>query len=158
MLHNWRSEGTCLLDVNHNFLEETDIGGVCGWLHRKGATPADRGLVVIPGSRGDFSYLVLPAEDCSLSLRSLVHGAGRKWQRTECRGRLSHKYSADSLRRTTFGSIVVCQDKTLIYEEAPQAYKNVDSVVNALLNAGLITIVARFKPVLTYKTSGACGA
>lgn len=158
MLHNWRSEGACLLDVHHNFLEEADIGGVRGWLHRKGATPADRGLVVIPGSRGDFSYLVLPAEDCSLSLNSLAHGAGRKWLRTECRGRLSHKYSADSLRRTTFGSIVVCQDKTLIYEEAPQAYKNIDSVVNALLNAGLITIVARFKPVLTYKTSGACGA
>nr|WP_231718089.1 RNA ligase RtcB family protein [Neisseria sp. 74A18] len=158
MLHNWRSEGACLLDVHHNFLEEADIGGVHGWLHRKGATPADRGLVVIPGSRGDFSYLVLPAEDCSLSLHSLAHGSGRKWLRTECRGRLSHKYSADSLRRTTFGSIVVCQDKTLIYEEAPQAYKNIDSVVNALLNAGLITIVARFKPVLTYKTSGACGA
>ncbi|WP_181792225.1 RNA ligase RtcB family protein [Neisseria zoodegmatis] len=158
MLHNWRSEGACLLDVHHNFLEEADIGGVHGWLHRKGATPADRGLVVIPGSRGDFSYLVLPAEDCSLSLHSLAHGSGRKWLRTECRGRLSHKYSADSLRRTAFGSIVVCRDKTLIYEEAPQAYKNIDSVVNALLNAGLITIVARFKPVLTYKTSGACGA
>ena len=53
--------------------------------------------------------------------------------------------------------MVVCQDKALMYEEAPQAYKNIDSVIAALTEAGLIQLVARFKPVLTYKTSGACG-
>ncbi len=157
MLSRWHGSGECLLDVHHNFLEHTEINGSSGWLHRKGATPADRGLVMIPGSRGDFSYLVQPAPDCSLSLNSLAHGAGRKWQRGECKGRLSHKYPADSLRRTAFGSVVVCQDKALIYEEAPQAYKSVDSVVQALVHAGLVTVAARFKPVLTYKTAGSCG-
>lgn len=73
-------------------------------------------------------------------------------------GRLSHKYTADSLRQTEFGSVVVCQDKTLIFEEAPQAYKSIDSVIAAMKNAGLIELVARFKPVLTYKTGGECGA
>ena len=158
MLDRWRAEGTCLLNVHHNFLEQTEIDDTIGWLHRKGATPTDKGLVMIPGSRGDYSYLVQPAEDCQISLNTLAHGAGRKWQRGECKGRLSHKYTADSLRQTEFGSVVVCQDKTLIFEEAPQAYKSIDSVIAAMKNAGLIELVARFKPVLTYKTSGECGA
>ncbi|WP_128582946.1 RNA ligase RtcB family protein [Neisseria flavescens] len=158
MLDRWRAEGTCLLDVHHNFLEQTEIDGITGWLHRKGATPTDKGLVMIPGSRGDYSYLVRPAEDCQISLNTLAHGAGRKWQRGECKGRLSHKYTADSLRQTEFGSIVVCQDKALIFEEAPQAYKSIDSVIAAMKNVGLIELVARFKPVLTYKTGGECGA
>ena len=158
MLDRWRAEGTCLLDVHHNFLEQTEIDGITGWLHRKGATPTDKGLVMIPGSRGDYSYLVRPAEDCQISLNTLAHGAGRKWQRGECKGRLSHKYTADSLRQTEFGSVVVCQDKALIFEEAPQAYKSIDSVIAAMKNAGLVELVARFKPVLTYKTGGECGA
>ena len=158
MLDRWRAEGTCLLDVHHNFWEQTEIDGITGWLHRKGATPTDKGLVMIPGSRGDYSYLVRPAEDCQISLNTLAHGAGRKWQRGECKGRLSHKYTADSLRQTEFGSVVVCQDKALIFEEAPQAYKSIDSVIAAMKNAGLIELVARFKPVLTYKTGGECGA
>ncbi len=112
---------------------------------------------MIPGSRGDYSYLVQPTANTDHALRSLAHGAGRKWQRGECKGRLSHKYSADSLRRTAFGSVVICQDKALIYEEAPQAYKNVDSIIRALADAGLIDLVARFKPLLTYKTGGSCG-
>ena len=158
MLDRWRAEGTCLLDVHHNFLEQTEIDSTTGWLHRKGATPTDKGLVMIPGSRGDYSYLVRPAENCQISLNTLAHGAGRKWQRGECKGRLSHKYTADSLRQTEFGSVVVCQDKALIFEEAPQAYKSIDSVIAAMKNAGLIELVARFKPVLTYKTGGECGA
>ena len=44
MLDRWRAEGTCLLDVHHNFLEQTEIDGTTGWLHRKGATPTDKGL------------------------------------------------------------------------------------------------------------------
>ena len=84
--------------------------------------------------------LVLPTQDCQISLNTLAHGAGRKWQRSECKGRLSHKYFADSLRQTAFGSVVVCQDKALIFEEAPQAYKDIDSVISAMKNAGLIVI------------------
>ena len=55
------------------------------------------------------------------------------------------------------GSIVVCADKALVYEEAPQAYKNIDSIIEAMRQAGLIEPIARLKPVLTYKTSGGCG-
>ena len=51
---------------------------------------------------------------------------------------------------------MICNDRQLIYEEAPQAYKNVDSVVQTLVGAGLVTLLARTKPVLTYKTRGEC--
>lgn len=154
MLVRWGADGCRLLDVHHNFLQHTEIDGQPGWLHRKGATPSDCGLVLIPGSRGDYSYLVEPRADCRISLNSLAHGAGRKWRRSECKSRLSHKYSTESLRRTDFGSIVVCADRALVYEEAPQAYKNIDGIIAAMVHAGLIEPIARFKPVLTYKTSG----
>lgn len=109
---------------------------------------------MIPGSRGDFSYLVQPTHHTEKSLYSLAHGAGRKWQRSECKGRLSHKYSTNDLQHTNFGSIVVCTDKNTLYEEAPQAYKKISSIIAAMENAQLLTVVARFKPVLTYKTQG----
>ncbi len=56
-----------------------------GWLHRKGATPDDNGLVIIPGSRGDYSRW-LNLLRTKKTLHSLAHGAGRKWGRTECKG------------------------------------------------------------------------
>jgi release factor H-coupled RctB family protein len=46
---------------------------------------------------------------------------------------------------------VVCENKTLIYEEAPIAYKNIDIVVSDLVELGLVSIVASLKPLLTYK-------
>ncbi|ULJ62662.1 RNA ligase RtcB family protein [Wielerella bovis] len=157
MLARWGADGAILLDVHHNFLQQVQLDNETGWLHRKGATPSDCGLVVIPGSRGDYSYWVQPIVDKSAhALFSLAHGAGRKWQRSECKGRLSHKYSVDKLRQTDLGSVVICEDKALIYEEAPQAYKNIDDVIAAMLDFGLIELVARFKPVLTYKTAGEC--
>ncbi len=156
MLARWGAEGACLLDVHHSFLQSIQIDKQVGWLHRKGATPSDCGLVVIPGSRGDYSYLVRPTANNAAALFSLAHGAGRKWQHGECKARLSHKYSAASLRQTVFGSAVVCEDKALIFEEAPQAYKKIDSIIAAMRNFGLIELVARMKPVLTYKTAGGC--
>lgn len=148
-------DGHRILDVHHNYVAPAMVNGVRGWLHRKGATPSDAGPVVIPGSRGDFSYLVQPQPDAS-SLYSLAHGAGRKWMRSECKDRLVKRFSVDQLRRTKLNSHVICEDRDLIYEEAPDAYKPIDSVVGALHDAGLVTIIARLKPVLTYKTRGRC--
>lgn len=155
MLEALNTDGKPMLDVNHNLVDYIDCPDVSGWIHRKGATPADRGLVMIPGSRGDYSYLVQPKPDAK-SLYSLAHGAGRKWTRTECKGRLDKRYRVQDLERTAFGSRVICKDKALIFEEAPEAYKRIDSVIAAMLDADLIELVARFKPVLTYKTQGGC--
>ncbi len=150
MLARWGAEGEPVLDLDHNLLTPAVLAGVPGWLHRKGAAPADAGPVVIPGSRGDYSYLVQPIAAES-SLWSVAHGAGRKWMRSECRGRLLQRFTPDQLSRTALGSRVVCDDRELIYEEAPEAYKPVDTVVDALRGAGLVRVIARLKPLLTYK-------
>ncbi|MCB2250938.1 RNA ligase RtcB family protein [Pseudomonas chlororaphis] len=155
LLANLRARGHAALDIDHNLVSPATVDGVAGWIHRKGATPSDRGVVVIPGSRGDYSYLVQPVPQAA-SLYSLAHGAGRKWLRGDCKGRLAARFSFDQLKRTALGSRVVCEDRALMYEEAPEAYKSIDSVVGSLLEAGLVRLIARLKPVLTYKRRGCC--
>ncbi|MFD2111132.1 RNA ligase RtcB family protein [Thiorhodococcus fuscus] len=139
------------LDVWHNLVHPLDWSGERLWLHRKGAAPADQGPLVIPGSRGTLSYLVQPSPDCDASLRSLAHGAGRKWKRGEARGRLSARQRPDDLLTTALGGRVVCEDKELLYDEAPEAYKGIDRVVADLVEAGLCHIIATLRPALTYK-------
>lgn len=156
LLGNVRAEGRCVLDVHHNFVAPSVIDGQAGWLHRKGATPSDAGPVLIPGSRGDYSYLVRPTRECHDTLLSLAHGAGRKWIRSACKDRLFKLMTPTQMGRTALGSRVICNDRQLIYEEAPQAYKGIDSVVQSLVGAGLIELLARTRPVLTYKTRGEC--
>jgi release factor H-coupled RctB family protein len=122
-----------------------------GWLHRKGATPTDCGVVIIAGSRGSLSYLVMPTEHTEVSNHSLAHGAGRKWERSSAEAKLRKRYSKSDLLRTAIGSRVICSDSKLLYEEAPQAYKNIDIVIDDLVEAGLATVIATFRPILTYK-------
>lgn len=137
------------LDICHNSVSAHQQG----WLHRKGAAPADRGLIVIPGSRGDFTYLVEPRlEQADIALHSLAHGAGRKWGRTEARAKLSARYHIADLQRTSLGGRVICEDKDLIFEEAPQAYKDIHRVIADLVAAELITVIATLRPIITYKT------
>jgi release factor H-coupled RctB family protein len=157
LMHRLRCKAELVLDVNHNTVVSACVNGQHGWLHRKGATPADQGLVMLPGSRDDYSYMLEPVEENGgLSLYSLAHGAGRKWQRGECKDRLFKTATPAQLSRTSLGGRVICNDRALIYEEAAQAYKNVDSVLGCLTGAGLARVVYRSKPVLTYKTRGEC--
>jgi len=149
------ASGTRVLDACHNHVEAQEQDGRRCWLHRKGATSATVGPVVIPGSRGAWSYLVapvLPPDQPDRGLFSLAHGAGRKFSRGEMKGRLRERFSLDQLTRTELGSRVICEDRDLLYEEAPQAYKNVDVVVQDLVDAGLARIAAVLRPLLTYKT------
>ncbi len=157
IVHRLRCKATPVLEVNHNTVTAASVDGVQGWLHRKGATPSDCGLIMLPGSRDDYSYLIEPLMEAgSLSLYSLAHGAGRKWMRTDCKGRLDRIATPAQLSRTSMGGRVICNDRALIYEEAPQAYKNVDTVLGSLVGAELVRVIARSKPVLTYKTRGEC--
>lgn len=142
-------DGRCILDICHNSV--TPHQG--GWLHRKGAAPADRGLVTLPGSRGDFSYLVEPLLDgADTALHSLAHGAGRKWSRKDAHARLSKRFKPAELERTELGSHVICEDRRLLFEEAPQAYKDIRSIIADLEVAKLVRVVARLRPLLSYKT------
>jgi release factor H-coupled RctB family protein len=47
---------------------------------------------------------------------------------------------------------VICKSRDLLYEEAPQAYKDIDLVVDDLVKAGMVDVIASFKPLITYKT------
>lgn len=149
-----------VLDVCHNSVvalpgNVESLGGApCCWLHRKGAAPSTEGPVVIPGSRGSFSYLVQPLvpEDPGYAGYSLAHGAGRKWKRGDTKARLKDRYRPADLVQTALGSRVICEDRELLYEEAPEAYKDIDGVIAALLEAGLCRVIAVLRPVITYKT------
>lgn len=145
------ASGRRLLDITHNSVQRAPHDAAL-WLHRKGAAPADVGPVIIPGSRGDLSYVVAPRGDGSRNLASLAHGAGRKWARADTKGKLGAKADAGALQRTRFGSRVICESKALLFEEAPEAYKPIASVIDALLDAGVITVIAELSPLLTYKT------
>ncbi|UXI69964.1 RNA ligase RtcB family protein [Tahibacter amnicola] len=155
MLARWKTGGHLLVDVSHNLVSRHRHGEREGWLHRKGATPAQGTLLAIPGSRGDYTYLVEPVPNAA-SLESLAHGAGRKWVRSDCKDRLRKRYTVEQLQRPRLGGRVICDDRELIYEEAPEAYKPVDSIIRDLVDAGLIRLVARLTPVLTYKTRARC--
>ncbi len=128
----------------------------CGRANPSGCTakalrPSDRGVLVIPGSRGAWSYLVEPGGNGETSAFSLAHGAGRKWERSGCRGRLERHYSVKQLGTTELGGHVICADRDLLYEEAPQVYKKIETVIDAMATRGLIHVIATFRPLLTYK-------
>ncbi|MDM8537098.1 RNA ligase RtcB family protein [Desulfobacterales bacterium HSG17] len=145
------AEKEIILDFPHNSISAIHNPGEKLWLHRKGAVPSDQGPVIIPGTRGTLTYLVLPTGDQSANLWSLAHGAGRKWNRKSTKDRLKKRFNAKSFTQTDLGSIVICEDKDLLYQEAPQAYKNIDRVIDQMVSDKLIKVIATFKPVITYK-------
>lgn len=137
-----------LLDIFHNSVtQHKDL-----WLHRKGAAPSDQGAIVIPGSRGDFSYVMMPEGDGTQNGFSLAHGAGRKWSRGEVKARIKSRFRPEDLFRTNLGSDVICEDRDLLYEEAPEAYKSIERVIQDLTEAGIARSIARLRPLITYKT------
>jgi len=151
------TRGTLQLDVNHNTVTREHFDGVGGWVHRKGATPMAGELVLIPGSRDHLSFLVKPlAGAAQASLGSLAHGAGRKWMRSDCKARLGRSIDGRDVSKGALGSRIICNDRDLAYEEAGAAYKPIDTVIDSLVGAGLVEVVAAFRPVLTYKTRGEC--
>jgi len=146
-----KAHGERILDVEHNSVEKYEPSSKDTWIHRKGASPANRGPVVIPGSRGSFSYLVQPLGDQETSAYSLPHGAGRKWSRSDCKDRLRDRYPVEALTRTALGSRVICDNKSLLYQEATQAYKDIDKIIDSLIEIGIIRVIAKLRPVITYK-------
>ncbi|MBN9671334.1 RNA ligase RtcB family protein [Roseibium aggregatum] len=135
-------------DAPHNLIEVK----LDGLLHRKGAAKADLPLVPLAGSRDAFSYLLKPLAGKPEALASLAHGAGRKYDRRSMNGRAGTTRSdRENLARTSFGGLVICEDRQLLIEEAPNAYKDPAQVAGDLESAGLAAPVATLKPLLTFK-------
>ena len=155
------AQGQNVTDTCHNFLQPTihdfDPDSPLPpeknlhWVHRKGAIPSNRGPVIIPGSRGSHSYLVEPIGDDEDTGWSLSHGAGRKMSRIDARSK-NDGIPEQQLVRTRLGSYVICEDKMLLREEAPNAYKQIFQVIDDLVKHNLIRVIATLKPILTYKT------
>jgi release factor H-coupled RctB family protein len=144
-----RCEATSVCACSHNCVVHRSEGV----LHRKGAAPSDQGLVVVPGSRGALSYLVLPlATAPKEALWSIAHGAGRKFDRSSMIGRVgATKSDRERLARNPFGGRVICEDRALLAEEAPEAYKPISGVIADLESFGLARLVASFRPLVTVK-------
>ena len=141
---------TEILDSTHNSI--TPFGDR-RFIHRKGASAVEAGKpVVVAGSRGTFSYLVKPCGDLEEHLFSLAHGAGRKWNRQSTAARVREKHGdIQSLLQTKLGTKVICPSKELLYEEAPEAYKNIEDVIDDLIFFNLAKPVARLKPIVNIK-------
>jgi release factor H-coupled RctB family protein len=147
-----RTEGVEVVDAPHNFAErEGDT-----ILHRKGAASSRGPLLPVPGSRGAATYLVEPLADrAETALFSLAHGAGRKHDRGSMEKRVrTEAGSLEKLTRNPFGGRVICMDRKLLMEEAPEAYKDIRRVVADLEAHGLARIVAVMRPLITFKTAG----
>ncbi|MEH0935433.1 RNA ligase RtcB family protein [Micromonospora psammae] len=136
-----------IVDQCHNLVEIRD--GV--YLHRKGAAPGDGRDVLIAGTRGTHSYLVAAHAGPDAN-HSVAHGAGRKMSRADALRRGRAKHTVEELRRTPVGSLVVCGDRQLLFEEAPTAYKRIEQVIADLVDHDLATPVATTVPLVTYKT------
>jgi len=145
------AEAECLWDGCHNSITSREHEGETVWVHRKGAVAAEREAVVIPGSRGSISYLVKPLGDGESRGWSLAHGAGRKWARSKARQRMRERFGMHQLTQTPLGGRVICEERDLLYEEAPAAYKNIEDVIQDLVDAELVSVIATFRPLLTYK-------
>ncbi|GIJ78652.1 release factor H-coupled RctB family protein [Micromonospora phaseoli] len=137
-----------IVDECHNLVEVRDGG----YLHRKGAAPGDGRDVLVAGTRGTPSYLVA-AHAGPEANHSVAHGAGRKMSRADALRRGRAKHTVEELRRTPAGSLVVCGDRQLLFEEAPTAYKRIEQVIGDLVAHGMATPVATTVPLVTYKTA-----
>ena len=65
---------------------------------------------------------------------------------------MRERFGMNQLAQTPLGGRVICEERDLLYEEAPAAYKNIEAVIQDLVDAGLVSVIATFRPLLTYKT------
>jgi tRNA-splicing ligase RtcB len=162
-----------IYDVSHNIARLEEHGGRRLYVHRKGATrafPPSRmppgelarigQPVLIPGSMGTASYVLLGTGGAAETLFSVNHGAGRAMSRTAAAGKVRRRdgkvlrAGAISDRRfaeSMAGVHLVCEDRRSIKEEAPDAYKDIDLVIDTVVGAGLARVVARLKPLAVLK-------
>ncbi len=138
-------------DVAHNIAkeEEHEVGGVRRRLlvHRKGATRAFPGQpVLVPGDMGRASYVLVGTETAMReTFGSTCHGAGRLMSRTAAvkaaRGR---SIQGELAAR---GVVARAAGRDALAEEMPEAYKDVEDVVEVVHAFGISTRVARLRPL-----------
>ena len=157
-----------IYDVTHNIakIEEHEVEGMNEPLcvHRKGATrafpPGHPDVpekyssigqpILIPGDMGRLSYILAGTEQAMKeTFGSTCHGAGRMQSRSAMKKRFNGR---DVLRELESRGIAVrAGSMSGLAEEAPEAYKDVESVVNVAHGAGISKKVARTRPIAVVK-------
>jgi len=157
-----------IYDVCHNIakIEEFNIEGKVKKLcvHRKGATralgPGDARIpenyrqvgqpVLIPGDMGRASFVLTGcADSAALTFNSTCHGAGRLMSRNAA---IKKAQNTNIYKRLEDAGIIVrAKGKLTLLEEIPEAYKDVQEVVEAVQGAGISKRVAKLKPTGTVK-------
>ena len=151
-------------DVAHNIakVEEHMVDGKQRKLvvHRKGATrafPANRSEiprryydigqpVLVPGSMGTASWILLgQPNSMELSFGSTAHGAGRMMSRSKARRNYTEQQVRESLNSK--GIFIKSLTRDGVVEETPQAYKDVNAVVDVSHSLGIGTKVAKLVPI-----------
>lgn len=159
-----KEELRLVYDVCHNIakLERHSVNGRERkvMVHRKGATrafppghPAVPDVykfigqpVLIPGSMGTASYVLVGSPGAMQeTFGTTCHGAGRVMSRTAARKSPFAQNAKQRLEEQ--GILVRSETRDGITEEIPEAYKDVDAVINVVHNAGLAKRVARLKPI-----------
>ncbi|MDI6850628.1 MAG: RtcB family protein [bacterium] len=157
-----------IYDVAHNIAKVEDhvVDGRIKKVivHRKGATRAfPKGHpqvpavykeigqpVLIPGDMGTASYILLGTQRAmEETFGSTAHGAGRVLSRSEAIRRTRGRNIIEELREK--GILVKVHSMETLSEEVPDAYKDVDVVVDVVHNAGISTKVARMVPIAVIK-------
>lgn len=150
-----------IYDVAHNIVKLEEYDGVRVLVHRKGATrafppghpeiPEDYSKscgqpVFIPGSMGTASFVLVGVpQTMKEAFGSSCHGAGRVMSRTKAKQIVRGDTLKDQLEKQ--GISVRAGSMAGLAEEAPLAYKDVETVVDVVHNAGIAKKVVRLKPV-----------
>lgn len=139
-------EPQAVVENHHNFAWRERLPAPSGFadpereviVHRKGATPAGKGILgIIPGSMADAGYVVR-GRGAVEALRSAAHGAGRVLSRKAAKKGVTRAALEQYLKER--GVVLIGGD----LDEAPQAYKPIDAVMAA--QADLVEVVGRFEP------------
>jgi tRNA-splicing ligase RtcB len=130
-----------LINENHNHAVPAGEGMM---LHRKGATPAEKGQPgIIPANQRDGVWITRGLGNEEF-LSSASHGAGRKLSRAEAK----NAGTVSKLEKNMAG--VVCRTDKGVLDEAPWVYKNIDDVLSAQEGV-LVEVTDHFKPVIVLK-------
>jgi len=146
---------SAVYDVAHNIAkeEEHEVDGVRRRLivHRKGATRAFPGQpVLVPGDMGRYSYLLIGTEVAMReTFGSTCHGAGRLMSRTAAVKAARGRRIGDELRQR--GVLARATGRDALAEEMPEAYKDVQDVVDVVHRLGISTRVVRLRPLAVIK-------
>lgn len=132
------AQALAVVENHHNFAWKEQHGGRDLIVHRKGATPAQAGVLgVIPGSMSAPGYVVRGRGEAT-SYHSAAHGAGRAMSRTAAKQQFRWHMWRDHLKERGVRVLAAGID------EAPGAYKDIHSIMSA--QADLVEIVATFHP------------